>query len=1135
MYLAHVLNDIQIIYMTDKESLPKKSKTKRILLCTILGLLSIIIVFFIIIGVVLNTIVTPKRITPVLLQLSKEYINATVECESVDITFFSSFPDLGVKLENGSISSSNDTLLAFENLVIAVDPAAYLFKNKIIIHKVALNNATIFAHVDTTGTANWDIFNATGNENTPKDTSAFVMPELDIRNISLQNVNLTYDDLQQDVLVMIDSLQLQLNGNLSKEQASLNLETQTTGITTYYQGQTFTKNLSFAFDTRLQRDRVQKTIVIEKGRMRVSSLELNTTGIFKRSATPEIHDIDVDISLNAASLAEVIEKVPEHFSDIPSKLIAEGKIISSGKISGQLGKDQYPTITLSVQLIDGTLASHKQPEKPFLQDFDVDFNTFLDFSGNQSSYITLNELYLQTASSKLTAKGAFNDIFVHPTIDVETKADINFTRMSQDLPIEGMKMEGQINFDLSAKCMLDDILSSNYGKINANGTATIKNIVFNHIEEELSFYTSNADMRFGSNTQDSIRGQLHESLLRGRLILDSLNLNWKKQELLANASKVSAIFNTSAPKDTGSIAPVMTGLRADRIRFYMGDSIRLGAVKANGSVRIQSQPNAPKLAEINARLSLDSILGKTYDLMGRVSKSNLNLTISKAQTRQRNNLSANRIQRDSTRRPPSFTQEQRDSLRKNRLNPTNTVSFRVESKETQDLLRKWNVSGEFKAEDASIRTPYFPIPIRMRESDMKFTTNDLSINKVHMRLGNSDFILKGEIEGIRRALLYNGKITAKMRLDADSIDFNELIVAAVAGSEYTQNGTIKKDSLANIILDESKDNTQSAIVNDTSQLGLFVIPRNLDIEFNSRIKKGRFNDIQIKNTRGRMILRDQSLQLPRFMLTTDIGSTFLTMVYKAPDAKGAHLGFEMNIKSMDVKELIEAMPVIDELTPMLRSFEGVVNCDITAITELDSLMNVRLPATTASCYLSGQNLVLLDGETFAEISKMLMFKNKNRNIIDSLSVEMILEDEKLMIFPFQINMDRYVAAVGGIQNLDMSFDYHITVLKSPVPFKLGLNISGTPDKMKIRLGKPKYKNLFTVVREEKLDNTVINLRKDMDEKLRKSIGEIIGAELSRPVRRPRTAIADSLKQTLFQLEDTVATNPLATETIDSVP
>lgn len=1122
--------------MREKDLAPK-SRTKKILLRIGLGILGVIGVFFIIAAIILNSVVTPKRVTPILLQLSKEYVNAQVDCESVDITFFSSFPDLGVKLQKGSISSPADTLLAFESLMIAVDPVAFLLENKVILHQLVLNNANIYAHIDTTGKANWDIFATSAEEETDQDTTSFVMPELNIRNIHLQQVNIIYDDLQQSLFVMADSLNMQLKGNLSKEKAGLSLDIQTSGITSYYQGQTFTQKLPFSINTLLERDRLLKTLAIKKGQVTVGSLELNTSGILKANRETGISDMDIDLNLNASSLADLMKMIPEHISDIPSKLVAGGKIESGGKLTGQFSKDRYPVASLTVKLIDGTLASHKHPQKPFLEDFDVDLNAIIDFSGNQASSMTLNNLYLQTASSKLTAKGQFDEILTNPSIDAEVKADINFTQMAQKLPVEGMKMEGLINCDISVRCMLDDILSANYGKINANGTANIKNVVFNHLEEELSFYTSNADMRFGSNTQDSIRGELRESLLRGRITLDTLNLNWKKKELLTNASKASVVFSTSAPKDTGSIAPVMSAVRVERLRFNMGDSVRLRAVKTSGSIRMQPQTDHPTLPEISARISLDSILGKAYEIGGRISKSNLNLTLSRAQARTGNRLSGNRAQRDSTTRTrPQLSAAQRDSLRKIQQDPTTNLSFSVESKETKDLLRKWNVSGAFTSQDASVRTPYFPIPIRMRESDMKFTTNTLSLSKVHMRLGNSDFVLKGEIDGIRRALLYNGKVTAKMTLEADSIDFNELIVAAVAGSEYVQKDVSEKDSISSVVLDETNESNLIAANTDTTQLGVFVIPRNLDIEFNTRIRNGRFSDIHIKNTRGQIILRDQAIHLPRFMLTTDIGSTFLTMVYKAPNTRGAHLGFEMNVRRIDVKELIEAVPVIDELTPMLRSFEGVVDCNITAITELDSLMNIRLPQTTASCYMSGQNLVLLDGETFAEISKMLMFKNKNRNMIDSLSVEMILEDEKLMIFPFKINMDRYIAAVGGVQNLDMSFDYHITVLKSPVPFKLGLNISGTPDKMKIRLGKAKYKNIFTAAREESLDNTVINLRKEMDEKLRSSISEIVGAELSRPVRRPRTAIPDSLRRSLFHLEDTVAASPIDTSMpVDSVP
>ena len=1107
-----------------KKETATKSKTRKILIRTGLALLGTFVLLIIAIAIVLNTVATPKKITPILLELSKEYVKSEVKCEAVDITLFSTFPNLGVSLQNGSISTEADTLLAFDHFTIAVNPVAFLFEKKIIIKQIEIENADIYAHVDTLGQANWDIFVSNDSIDTvSEDTSAFVMPELNISNIRLKNINLTYDDLQKDMFVMIDSLGMRLKGNLSKEQADLSLGIRTTGITAYHQGQSFTRQLPLAFNTKLIRDRIRKTLAIERGRISVGALELKTNGILKQDTAQQTTDVDINFSLNASSLADLVGMIPEHMSDLSTKLVAGGKIESNGKLSGQLGANQYPLISLSLKLADGTLASVKHPTQPFIEGFDLDFNTLLDISGAQPSSLELKKLYLQTASSKLTAKGEFNHLLTKPTINAQAQADINFTQMAEKLAFDGMKMGGQVNFDFSVNCLLDDILASNYGKIDANGEVNVKNVRFNHAAENFTLYTSNANIALGSHVKDSVVRNAPQSLLRSKVVLDSINLSWKN-EMTANSSRVSALVTTSLPKDSNAIAPVMVGGRIKNLYLNMGDSIRIRGVQAIGGINIRPRPHMPSLPEISGSISIDTVMGRVYDLAGRISKAAFKLKFSKLQARQRMAMrdsvqnGSSRSQRTSA-RDMTLTRAQRDSIRTSRLDPTTNMSFQIESQETKALLRQWEISGNFSSKDMSLRTPYFPIPIRMKESDMAFTTNTLNLTRSHMQLGNSDFTLKGEIGGIQRALLANGKISAKMTLDADSLDFNELIKAAVAGSEYGEKSFSERDSISTLVLDESQ---QIAMNEDTTALGIFVVPRNLDIEFNSNIRNARFNNIAIKNIRGRIILRDQAIQMPRMALNSDIGSASMTMIYKAPNTKGAHLGMELGMRRINVKELIGMMPMIDELAPMLRSFEGVVDCNMTAVTELDSMMNVRLPETTASCLLSGQKLVLLDGETFAEISKMLMFKNKNKNLIDSMSVEMILEDEKLMIFPFQLSMDRYSAAVGGIQNLDMSFDYHITVLKSPVPFKLGLNISGTPDKMKIRLGKAKYKDMFTVAREKDLDNTTINLRKQMDEKLRQTIQEIAGMELRQPMRRPRIELSDRQKREFFQLVDSTS-------------
>ena len=98
-------------------------------------------------------------------------------------------------------------------------------------------------------------------------------------------------------------------------------------------------------------------------------------------------------------------------------------------------------------------------------------------------------------------------------------------------------------------------------------------------------------------------------------------------------------------------------------------------------------------------------------------------------------------------------------------------------------------------------------------------------------------------------------------------------------------------------------------------------------------------------------------------------------------------------------------------------------------------------------------------------------------MIDKISVEMLVRDNQIEIFPFVIEMDRYRAAVSGVQKLDMSFDYHISVLKSPIPFRLGIDIYGNPDKFKFRICRARYKSVDVPTYVELIDSTRLNLRR----------------------------------------------------------
>lgn len=151
--------------------------------------------------------------------------------------------------------------------------------------------------------------------------------------------------------------------------------------------------------------------------------------------------------------------------------------------------------------------------------------------------------------------------------------------------------------------------------------------------------------------------------------------------------------------------------------------------------------------------------------------------------------------------------------------------------------------------------------------------------------------------------------------------------------------------------------------------------------------------------------------------------------------------------------------------PMLKSFEGIVDFDLKAITDINSDMIIELNTLKSAMSLDGQQLVLMDSETFTKISNMLKLKNKDRNLIDSLSVDIIINDSKIDVLPFEVVIDRYRAIIGGSQSVTMSdnydfdinFNYNVSIMKSPLPFKAGVDVFGDLEDYDFKITKAKLK------------------------------------------------------------------------------
>jgi hypothetical protein len=92
--------------------------------------------------------------------------------------------------------------------------------------------------------------------------------------------------------------------------------------------------------------------------------------------------------------------------------------------------------------------------------------------------------------------------------------------------------------------------------------------------------------------------------------------------------------------------------------------------------------------------------------------------------------------------------------------------------------------------------------------------------------------------------------------------------------------------------------------------------------------------------------------------------------------------------------------------------------------------------------------------------------------------------------------------MSGVQNLDMSFRYHVSLIRSPFLIKLGLDLYGTDfDHIKFHLGRAKYKDPNVPVFSKVIDDTKINLVSSIENIFKKGVDAAIrennGVELIR--------------------------------------
>lgn len=254
-----------------------------------------------------------------------------------------------------------------------------------------------------------------------------------------------------------------------------------------------------------------------------------------------------------------------------------------------------------------------------------------------------------------------------------------------------------------------------------------------------------------------------------------------------------------------------------------------------------------------------------------------------------------------------------------------------------------------------------------------------------------------------------------------------------------------------------------------------LIPVNIDANLRVEANHLLYSDFDMQNMGGDLLVYDGGVNLHDMKAASDAGTLSISALYSAPKVDDMHFGFGMELADFNIAKFVKLVPAIDSITPLMHDFSGMIGADIAATCRIDSGMNIDLSSLNAAIRITGDNLAFIDPVKYRTLGKWLGFKDKADNTIHSLNVDMTVVDGLMRVYPFAFNIDRYRLGVYGSNDIAMNFDYHLSVLKSPLPFKFGITVKGNPKKYKVRFGGAKFDEETAIESVNVVNNARINL------------------------------------------------------------
>ena len=456
-------------------------------------ILSLFIIFFA--AAIAIPLFFKKEIVAKIKSAINKSVNAKVDFKDLDLSLISSFPNLGIKINNLTIvgidSFAKDTLANVKQLQLNVNLLSVIKGETYQIKSVNLNEPNIFAHVLKSGKSNWDIMKS-DSTSTSGDTAKTAF-KIALQKYTIEKGKIIYDDASLGFFMNLENLNHTGKGDFTQDLFTLQTQSDIEKLTVKYGGIPYLNKVKLDAELPIDIDLKHMKFAFAENKIKLNELVLSAIGYL---AMPNDQDIVMDLKFDAkqSELKNFLSLIPAIYAANFKDMEATGKFAMNGVAKGTYNDKSLPAFNVNLSIENGKV---KYPSLPSaINNIQVKSQITNPDGVIDHTVVNVPAFHLEFGQVPVDGRLLLKNPTTDPYVDMALKGKLDLKQLTAIFPMKDMTLSGILDADVQAAGRKSSIDKGQYEAFKASGQILANNFNYAGKNVPMPVSVSTAKMVF---------------------------------------------------------------------------------------------------------------------------------------------------------------------------------------------------------------------------------------------------------------------------------------------------------------------------------------------------------------------------------------------------------------------------------------------------------------------------------------------------------------------------------------------------------------------------------------------------------------------------------------------------------------